>query len=70
MLSNSTASSVDDIGFHLLDERLPLAPPPKVRKAITLPPEVLERYVGAYQLPGMTVTIRRTPKGLVARKIK
>lgn len=66
VLSNSSASNVDDIGFHLLDERLPLAPPPKVRKAITLPPEALERYVGVYQLPGMTVTITRTPKGLVA----
>lgn len=66
VLSNSTASSVDDIGFHVLDERLPLAPPPKVRKAITLPPEVLDRYVGVYQLPGMRVTITRTPTCLVA----
>jgi D-alanyl-D-alanine-carboxypeptidase/D-alanyl-D-alanine-endopeptidase len=67
VLSNSSASSVDDIGFHLLDGRVKLAPTPKVRKEITLPPQVLERYVGVYQLPQVKATITRSPKGLVAQ---
>jgi serine-type D-Ala-D-Ala carboxypeptidase/endopeptidase len=67
VLSNSSASSVDDIGFHLLDERVPLAPAPKVRKEITLPPEVLDRYVGVYELPQVKATITRSPKGLIAQ---
>ncbi len=37
VLSNSTASSVDDIGLHLLDERVPLTPAPEVRREIALP---------------------------------
>lgn len=67
VLSNSTASTVDDIGLHFLDKRVPLTPPPKVRKAIALPRAVLERYVGVYQLPGLRVRITLTPKGLVAQ---
>ncbi len=68
VLSNSAASSVDDIGFHVLDERVPLEAPPKARKEIKLSPDVLERYVGVYQFPhGPAARITRSPKGLVAR---
>lgn len=67
VLSNSAAANPNDIGLHVLDERLPLAPAPKVRKAITLPAKVLERYVGVYQLPGLRLTITRTPQGLVVK---
>lgn len=67
VLSNSAAANPNDIGLHVLDERVPLAPAPKERKAITLPAKVLERYVGVYKLPGVKLTITRTPQGLVAK---
>jgi len=53
ILTNSTGAGADDIGFHLLNSSLPLAPapkPPTERKAIVLPQDVLGRYVGTYQL--------------------
>jgi CubicO group peptidase (beta-lactamase class C family) len=53
VLTNSTGAGADDIGMHLLDPALPLAPkptPPKQRTAIELPADVLARYVGVYQL--------------------
>ena len=54
----NTAVSVDDIGLHLLDSTMPLAPLPKRRVAITLAPEVLRRYVGEYELaPTFSITI-------------
>ncbi len=54
----STERGGDDIGFHLL-LGAPLAPAPKERIAISVDPEVLETYVGRYELPGgrsLTVT--------------
>lgn len=61
VLTNSGGAGADDIGFHLLVPRLPLAPrptPPTVRTAITLGAEVLARYVGEYQLaPEFAITI-------------
>jgi uncharacterized protein DUF3471 len=63
VLSNS-ASRVEDIGFHLLDQRAELA---EERQEIDLPAGVLERYAGVYQLgPQGTVTVTRTGSGLVA----
>ncbi|MEO8909634.1 MAG: serine hydrolase [Gemmatimonadaceae bacterium] len=59
VLSNQSAS-VDDIGFHLLDARSPLAPPSstKVRAEITVNPAILESYVGVYQLaPSFVIAI-------------
>ncbi len=59
VLSNQ-AVAPDDIGFHLLDARAPLAPPPstKVRTEIAVDPAVLESYVGVYQLaPNFALTI-------------
>ena len=53
VMTNTTGAGADDIGMHLLDPALPLAPkpaPPKARVAITLPAKVLAEYVGVYQL--------------------
>ncbi len=48
---------MDDVGFHLLDLGFPLT---LVREAADVAPEVLERYVGQYQLaPGFVITIAR-----------
>jgi D-alanyl-D-alanine-carboxypeptidase/D-alanyl-D-alanine-endopeptidase len=47
----STERGGDDIGGHLLLGG-PLAPPPIVRTAISLAPEVLEKYVGRYEFAG------------------
>jgi CubicO group peptidase (beta-lactamase class C family) len=67
VLSNS-AVSVDDIGMHLLDSSMPLTPIPPRRVAITLPPEVLERYVGTYELaPTFSIVITRTGSELFAQ---
>jgi serine-type D-Ala-D-Ala carboxypeptidase/endopeptidase len=61
LLSNMfTDRGVDDIGRHLLDPGLPLVDPPVVRKEVAVSPEVLERYVGRYQLaPTFIITITR-----------
>ena len=53
VLTNSGGAGSDDIGMHLLDPDLPLAPSPAAsptRTAIALTPGVLARYVGRYQL--------------------
>lgn len=56
VLTNSGGVGADDIGMHLLDPGIPLAPAPapvKQRTAITVAPSVLAKYVGQYQLaPG------------------
>jgi D-alanyl-D-alanine-carboxypeptidase/D-alanyl-D-alanine-endopeptidase len=59
VLSNQSVAP-DDIGFHLLDARVPLTPAPKPRTEIAVDPAVLETYVGVYQLaPTFTLTITR-----------
>jgi len=61
VMTNSGGAGADDIGFHILDPALPLAPkpaPPKQRTAIELKPDVLARYVGTYQLaPNFTLEV-------------
>jgi CubicO group peptidase (beta-lactamase class C family) len=61
VLTNSGGAGSDDIGFHLLDPAIPLAPAPtpaKARTAIDLPAATLQRYPGVYQLtPEFTLTI-------------
>ena len=61
VMTNTGGAGADDIGFHLLDPALPLAPPPapvKQRTAIELGPDVLARYVGTYQLaPNLALEI-------------
>lgn len=67
ILHNSVASH-DDLGFHLLDTRLPLAkpePPPKTRTEVPVPTAVLDSYVGEYAItPAFTLTITRDGDGL------
>jgi CubicO group peptidase (beta-lactamase class C family) len=64
VLSNST-QSIDDIGFHLLNALFPLV---AVRKAIALPAEALDAYVGEYLLaPGFVLAVRREGGELVAQ---
>lgn len=61
VLTNSGGAGADDIGMHLLDPSIPLAPAPapvKQRTAITVAPAILARYVGTYQLaPGAIVEV-------------
>jgi serine-type D-Ala-D-Ala carboxypeptidase/endopeptidase len=66
VLSNTfTASGVDDIGLHLIDPTAPLIPAPLSHTEITLEPNVLQRYVGRYQLaPGFVIEITRTDNHL------
>jgi CubicO group peptidase (beta-lactamase class C family) len=53
IMTNTTGAGADDIGMHLLDPALPLAPKPitpQQRTAIDVSSDVLARYVGTYQL--------------------
>jgi CubicO group peptidase (beta-lactamase class C family) len=53
VMTNSGGDGADDVGFHILNPALPLAPKPAPRKertAIDVGPEILARYVGRYQL--------------------
>jgi len=64
VLANQNVSA-DDIGFHLLDERAPLASAPVKRTEISVDPAVLETYVGVYELsPAFSITITRTGPSL------
>jgi CubicO group peptidase (beta-lactamase class C family) len=64
VLSNS-AASIDDLGLHLLDDRIPLAKPkpakPKTdRKVAAIDHAIYDTYVGKYELvPGVQLTFRR-----------
>src|SRR5207244_816816 len=50
-LSNtSTGEGVDDIGLHLLDARFPLSVPEGSPSELSLDTQVLDRYVGSYEL--------------------
>jgi serine-type D-Ala-D-Ala carboxypeptidase/endopeptidase len=58
------AKDIDDVGFHLLDDRLPLSQPAVARERTEtkVPRETLQTYVGQYQLaPGAVFIIR--PEG-------
>jgi len=61
VMTNSGNEGADDVGFHILNSRIPLAPKPaaqKERTAIDVRPEILARYVGKYQLaPGFILEI-------------
>jgi serine-type D-Ala-D-Ala carboxypeptidase/endopeptidase len=59
VLSNLDAS-VDDIGFHLLDETYPLRPIPPRRMEVAVDSLVLMRYVGTYELaPTFHIAVTR-----------
>ena len=56
VLANS-AQGIEDIGFHLLIPESPLA---QQRIELSLPPDVLEKYLGNYEIqPGVTLAISR-----------
>ncbi len=61
VLSNS-AGSIDNIGFHFLDDQIPLAKIEyrKERKEIAVEPALLDAYAGEYQLaPTFSLTITK-----------
>lgn len=56
--AGAAGSSVDDLGMHLLDPRVPLAKPIPKRTRITVEPAILARYAGTYELaPGFQATV-------------
>ena len=71
VLSNaSTATGVDDIGFHLLNPKAPLANPelPKQRTEIRIDPMLLDNYTGRYQVaPNLIFEITRDGDRLFAQ---
>jgi CubicO group peptidase (beta-lactamase class C family) len=70
VLSNvSTPGGVDDIAFHLLNPKVPLAnfEPPMLRTEIHLDPKLLDNYTGRYQLADRIFEITRDGGRLFAR---
>ena len=71
VMTNSTGAGADDVGMHLLDPALPLAPkpaPPKQRTAIDVRADVLNAYVGTYQLaPSFSIEVTAKDGELWAR---
>lgn len=64
----NAGASIDDLGFHLLDPNHPLSKLPKERTAIALKPEVLDQYVGRYEVaPNVYFTIERKENQLRAQ---
>lgn len=66
VLSNMASSAgIEDIGFHILAESLPLAPMPKARQAAEIDAALLDRYVGKYALtPAFVLEVTREGDGL------
>lgn len=69
VLSNaSTSAGVDDIGMHLLDPRIPLAPPPARHTVAEVDPATFDGYAGRYQLaPQFVLTVTREGDRLYAQ---
>jgi CubicO group peptidase (beta-lactamase class C family) len=66
----STQTGVDDIGFHLLNPKLPLAnpEPPKQRTETRIDPKLLDNYRGRYQVtPDLIFEITRDGDRLFAQ---
>ena len=66
----STATSIDDIGFHLLNPQAPLAnaKPPKQHSEIRIDPRLLDNYTGRYQVtPNLILEITRDGDRLFAQ---
>lgn len=54
VLTNSTTGA-DDLGFHLLDEKLPLK---ELKKPFSVAEETLKKYLGTYELsPGFNIEV-------------
>ncbi|MCB1024390.1 MAG: serine hydrolase [Acidobacteria bacterium] len=59
VVTNGSASA-DDIGFHILNPSVPLRKIEKPRATVSLSEEVLEKYVGEYELaPNVLATMTR-----------
>ncbi len=59
VLTNSSHDT-DDIGLHLINSNLPLREPPAERTEVEVPADILETYVGDYQLAAnfvLTITV-------------
>ncbi|WP_055047007.1 serine hydrolase [Devosia sp. A16] len=61
VLSNMASTvGIEDIGFHILADNLPLAAMPKLRQPVALDPALLDRYVGRYALtPAFVLEVTR-----------
>jgi D-alanyl-D-alanine-carboxypeptidase/D-alanyl-D-alanine-endopeptidase len=69
VLANAS-SGVDDIGFHLLNPRVPLAnpEPPKQHTEVPIDPKLLDNYTGRYQVaPNLIFEITRDGNRLFAQ---
>jgi len=71
VLSNAfTLAGVDDIGFHLLNPKLPFAhpEPPKQHTELHIDPKLLDNYTGRYQVtPDLILEITRDGDRLSAQ---
>ncbi len=70
LVNASTATGGDDIGFHVLNPKLPLANPeaPVQRTEVAIDPALLDAYVGRYQLqPNLSMEITREGDRLFAQ---
>ena len=66
----SNGGGVDDIGFHLLNAKLPLASPepPKQGTEINIDPKLLDNYTGRYEVtPNLILEITRDGDRLFAQ---
>ncbi len=67
VLTNS-GHGADDIGLHLINNVLPLAPAPEPRVEIEVARSVMERYVGVYELaPTFKFTVTLGDAGLLVQ---
>lgn len=59
-VATNGVSNIDDIGFHILNNEVPLRKIEKPKTAITLNEETLEQYVGEYEIaPNISILITR-----------
>lgn len=68
-LSNTESpEGVDDIGRHLLDEKVPLWQPPKEPQVVQVDPKIFDGYVGTYQLePKVSIAVTQEGGHLYAQ---
>ena len=68
VLCNNGNEGMDDIGFHLLDQTLPLRPPPAQHTEVAVDSLIVQRYVGDYELaPTFHIVITREAGHLFAQ---
>jgi len=68
LLCNNGNESMDDLGFHLLDETFPLRPPPAQHTEVAVDSLVLQRWVGEYELaPTFHIVVTREGAHLFAQ---